>query len=59
MNTLLTAEEVAKYLHVPLSWIYDRTRKSGPDKLPHYKIGKYLRFSLDEIDLFVSKKTVN
>ena len=49
MEQLLTADELAKKLHVPLSWIYDRTREAGPEKLPHYKLGKYLRFSEAEI----------
>jgi excisionase family DNA binding protein len=44
MEKLITVQELAKILHVPVSWIYDRTRKAGPETLPHYKIGKYIRF---------------
>lgn len=50
LNYLITPEELAQWLKVPLSWIYDRTRKSGPEKLPFYKIGRYLRFSIPEIE---------
>ena len=49
MKEYLTAEELANKLKVPLSWIYDRTRKAGPEKIPHYKIGKYVRFSESEV----------
>ena len=38
MDRLITVKELAKILHVPVSWIYDRTRKAGPETIPHYKI---------------------
>lgn len=41
---LLTVRELADRLKVPASWIYQRTRCRGRDRLPHIKIGKYLRF---------------
>jgi excisionase family DNA binding protein len=41
---LWNIEELADYLAVPKSWIYDRTQDRGNDRIPHYKIGKYLRF---------------
>ena len=50
---LVTPEELADWLKVPLSWIYDRTRNSGPDKIPHYKLGRYLRFSITEIENYL------
>ena len=37
-------EDLADYLSVPVGWIYKRTRKSGPEMIPHIKLGKYLRF---------------
>ena len=43
-DELLTVEELADRLKVPASWIYQRTRCRGHDRLPHIKIGKYLRF---------------
>ncbi len=39
-----SVDEVAEYLGVPRSWIYDRTRKNGPEVIPHIKLGKYIRF---------------
>ena len=41
---LLTVSEVAGALKVPVSWVYERTRRSGSDQIPHFKLGKYLRF---------------
>ena len=42
MNTFRkywSLEELARYLNVPKTWIYDR--------IPHFKLGKYLRFDPD------------
>lgn len=41
---LLTVQEVAELLKVPVSWIYERTRKSGLDRVPGFRLGKYWRF---------------
>lgn len=43
---LLTISEIAHVLHVPVSWVYERTRRRGRDRIPHIKLGKYLRFEL-------------
>ena len=43
---LLTVEEIARTLHVPISWIYARTRKRGAERIPYIKLGKYLRFDI-------------
>jgi predicted DNA-binding transcriptional regulator AlpA len=43
-DELLTVPEIASALKVPVSWIYDRVRRSGPERIPHIKLGKYLRF---------------
>jgi hypothetical protein len=53
---LITPEELAEWLKVPMSWIYDRTRRSGPERLPVYKIGRYLRFSVPEIEDYLRIK---
>jgi predicted DNA-binding transcriptional regulator AlpA len=51
---LQTAIEIAGSLKVPLSWIYERTRRRGPEQIPHYKLGKYLRFDLAEVNKWIS-----
>jgi len=41
---LLTIQEMAEWLKVPLSWLYSRTRIKGPDGIPHVRVGHYIRF---------------
>jgi excisionase family DNA binding protein len=48
-NELKTVSEIAAFLKVPVSWVYERTRRRGIERLPHLKLGKYLRFSLTEV----------
>ena len=46
---LLTVKEVAELLRVPISWVYDRTRRRSLDRLPGIRLGKYWRFRHDDI----------
>ena len=48
-QNLLTVDELAESLNVPKSWIYSRTRETGPDAMPKIKVGKYCRFFLDDV----------
>jgi excisionase family DNA binding protein len=48
-SDLLTVGEVADLLKLPVSWVYERTRRKGLDRIPHFKLGKYLRFSEREV----------
>jgi excisionase family DNA binding protein len=41
---LLTTEDVAEILKVPVSWVYERTRRRGLDRIPGFRLGKYWRF---------------
>jgi len=54
IHELLTVQDAAALLHVPVSWVYEHTRRGAPDALPALKVGKYLRFRpsdlLDYID---------
>jgi len=45
----LTVDELAKSLNVQKSWIYSRTRETGPEAMPKVKVGKYCRFKLDDV----------
>lgn len=58
MKQLLNVQELAQKLNVPASWIYDRTRNGSTDQIPHYKVGKYIRFSEDEVLSYIQKKCV-
>ena len=46
---LLKVEELAEELKVPPSWVYAQTRKTGPGSIPRLRVGKYLRFNLQEV----------
>lgn len=50
---LMTVHEVAALLRVPISWVYERTRRRGNERLPHIKMGKYLRFRTVEIQHYL------
>ena len=57
LNRLLTVEDVALLLHVPVSWVYGRMRKRSLERLPAYRLGKYWRFSEDEIHAWVKRQS--
>jgi excisionase family DNA binding protein len=44
LDELLTLAELAEKLKVRKSWVYARTRETGPGSMPRLKAGKYLRF---------------
>jgi excisionase family DNA binding protein len=48
-SDLLTVNDVAEMLRVPVSWVYDRTRKRSLDRLPGIRLGKYWRFRHDDV----------
>ena len=43
---LLTSEELAKKLKVPLTWVYEQSRLGN---IPTHKLGRYIRFDLHEV----------
>jgi len=53
---LLTVEEVAVLLHVPVSWVYGRTRKRSLERLPGYRLGKYWRFREEDITAWLESQ---
>jgi excisionase family DNA binding protein len=61
LHELLTVEEVAALLRVNKSWVYEHTRGrevATADRLPHIKIGKYLRFDAQAVRAFVLRKAL-
>jgi predicted DNA-binding transcriptional regulator AlpA len=47
-SKFLTIEQLADWLSVRRTWIYDRNGEAaGPDRIPHFKFGKYVRFDPD------------
>ena len=48
-DSFLTVDDLAQKLKVPKSWIYARTRESGPGTMPKVHVGKYLRFKWNDV----------
>ena len=55
-QNLLTVDELSESLNVPKSWVYSRTRETGPDAMPSIKVGKYCRFVLDDVLNWLKKQ---
>jgi len=53
---LLTVDEVARLLRVPVSWVYGRTRKRLLERLPGYRLGKYWRFREEDITAWLESQ---
>jgi len=59
LHGLLTVEDVAALLKVSKSWVYEHMRsRSTPrsERLPHVKIGKYVRFDPRAVRAFLERK---
>jgi excisionase family DNA binding protein len=54
-DELLTVSELATKLKVPVSWVYERARRRSFDRIPHLRLGKYLRFSEQEVLAWLEK----
>jgi excisionase family DNA binding protein len=55
-SALLTVEEVAELLKVPVSWVYDRTRSRGMNRIPGFRLGKYWRFQESEVLVWLERQ---
>ena len=53
---LLTVDELASCLKVHKSWLYNRSRETGPGAIPRIKVGKYLRFQLEDVLEWLGKQ---
>ena len=51
---LFTVSEIAGMLNVPVSWVYDHTRARGLQRIPHVKLGKYIRFDVNAVRTWVT-----
>ena len=52
----LTIDELCALLKLKKHYIYDLTHRR---KIPYYKIGRHLRFKLDEIEHWLKSKKSN
>ena len=55
-SQLLTIEEVAELLHVPVSWVYGKTRRRSVDRVPGFRLGKYWRFREADVLAWIERQ---
>lgn len=53
---LIGVNELAEALSVPPSWIYSRTRLKDDGQIPHIRVGKYVRFNIDDVMEWLEKE---
>jgi PTS system nitrogen regulatory IIA component len=56
MDKLLTVQQIAEYLQIKPSTIYQWTHQAY---IPHLKPGNLVRFRLSQVDRWLEKKTKN
>jgi excisionase family DNA binding protein len=55
-ENLITIPELAEQLRVQVSWVYGKTRETGPDAIPRVRVGKYIRFEKAAVDAWLEKQ---
>jgi excisionase family DNA binding protein len=55
IKQLLKPQELAGLLGVHVSFIYDRTSQRSDDPIPHLKLGKYVRFELEQVEKWLAE----
>jgi excisionase family DNA binding protein len=55
---LLTVEEVAELLNVPVSWVYCKTRHRAINRIPGFRLGKYWRFRESDVLAWIDRQRV-
>ncbi len=53
---LVNVDELAEYLGVKKSWVYQRSREKGPGSMPTLKIGKYCRWRLSDVKAWIQSQ---
>ena len=51
-NHLLHAEDVARILGVPRTWVYAETRAG---RIPHVTVGRYRRYRLEAVEEWIAE----
>lgn len=54
LSPLMTVEQVATLLGVPISWVYERTRRRSFDRIPGFRLGKYWRFREEDMRQWIA-----
>ena len=53
MRRLLTAQDVAEFLQVKMSWVYAEARAN---RIPHVRLGRYTRFDPESIEAWAAER---
>jgi predicted DNA-binding transcriptional regulator AlpA len=54
---VMTPEQVAEFLQVPLTWLYEKSRRRQRNPLPVHRIGRYLRYTREEVMTWFADQT--
>lgn len=57
-HALLTVEEVAELIKLPVSWVYQHTRTRASDRIPGFRLGKYWRFRESDVVKWIEQHRV-
>ncbi len=55
-DRLLDVHDVAEYLGVSVNWVYDHSTGKALPELPSFKLGKYRRYRLADLDVFLESQ---
>lgn len=50
-DPLIGVEELAAFLAVPATWVYERTSARA---IPHFRVGRYIRFRASDVESWLS-----
>jgi len=55
-HNLLSVNDLAAKLNLPVSWVYSRTRETGPGSIPRVRLGKYVRFEWERVKEWIERQ---
>jgi len=56
VDELLTVQELAEKLKTRESWVYGKSREKGPGAIPAVRCGKYVRFRLPDVLIWLEHR---
>ncbi len=57
-SSLMTVADVAELLKVPVSWVYEHTRRRSIERIPGFRLGKYWRFRESDVLAWLERQRV-
>ncbi|MGD0275674.1 MAG: excisionase [Syntrophales bacterium] len=55
----VSISEMAALLKIPKSWLYSRSRETGPGSMPRLKVGKYIRLNPETTIAWIKERYGN